>query len=340
MTRLIFLSFLLLLAGCASKQQIMSEHQIYQKMIDASLVLLVNGKENGSASFISEDGYIVGASHCIKFRDDDLEVISPKLGKLDVKLIALDKHHDMMLLKADLGERKAVFLPPSQRKVQTPEKVYQIGSPIYRRGVVQSGFVARDDTYFEYYGERHNHYIEIIHISVSIQSGTSGGPWVNRHGEFIGVQSGTLLVGDSPSGIAFMSPVSSFMDVIKSKKSARSYNLDFKVMPLETHNSSTIDRYKGYDFGLVVSEIKDESIAKKAGLNKWDLIVAVNEQPVKTASDLMNKVKQLKQKSVKLTIVELDSDKSSEKEVPVEIVEDRITYKNPPKEVAEDASSR
>lgn len=321
-------------AGCSSQPQKMDEHTLYQKMRDASLVLLVNGKENGSAAFISEDGYIASASHCIKFRDDKLEVISPLLGKLKVKLIALDKIHDMMLLKAELGEKKATFLPPAKSSVQTPEKIYQIGSPIYRRGVVQSGFVARDDTYYEFYGERHNHYIEIIHISVSIQSGTSGGPWVNNKGEYIGVQSGTLLVGDSPSGIAFMSPVTCFMDVINTKKSARSYNLDFKVMPLETHNTSTIERYKGYSQGLVVSDIQEGSIAKKAGLKKWDLIVAVNEHPVTTTAELMNKVRELKSEKVELTIVELDKEKSKSKSIPTEIIEDRIKFKSPPREVA------
>jgi len=323
-----------LIVGCVSSPQNLDEHVIYKKMRDASLVLLVNGKENGSAAFISPDGYIVGASHCIKFRDDKLEVISPALGKLKAKLIALDKVHDMMLLKADLGDKTTEYLPPSKEKVKTPERIYQIGSPIYRRGVVQSGFVARDDTYYEYYGERHNHYIEIIHISASIQSGTSGGPWVNSRGEYVGVQSGTLLVGDSPSGIAFMSPVLAFMDVITTKKSAKSYNLDFKVMPLETHNPSTIDRYKGYSRGLVVSDIQDESIAKKAGLNKWDLIVAVNEHPVTTVTEMMNKVRSFKSSSVKLTIVELDSDKSTDKTIPVEVVEDRIKFKSPPREVA------
>ena len=304
-------------------------------MRDASLVLLVNGKENGSAAFISPDGYIVSASHCIKFRDDKLEVISPVLGKLKAKLIALDKMHDMMLLKADLGDKKTVYLAPSQTPVKTPERIFQIGSPIYRRGVVQSGFIARDDTYYEFYGERHNHYIEIIHVSASIQSGTSGGPWVNSRGEYVGVQSGTLLVGDSPSGIAFMSPVLSFMNVIKEKKSARSFNLDFKVMPLETHNPSTIDRYKGYSRGLVVSDIQEDSIAKKAGLKKWDLIVAVNEHPVTTIAEMMNKVRSFKSNSVKLTIVELDKEKSEDKTIPVEVVEDRIKFKSPPREVAE-----
>ena len=334
MARLLFLVLLISLSACVSQPQKMDEHSLYKKMRDASLVLLVNGKENGSAAFISEDGYIVSASHCIKFRDDKLEVISPVLGKLTAKLIALDKIHDMMLLKAELGEKRATFLPPTKESVKTPEKVYQIGSPIFRRGVVQSGFIARDDTYYEFYGERHNHYIEIIHVSVSIQSGTSGGPWVNGKGEYIGVQSGTLLVGDSPSGIAFMSPVTSFMDVINSKKSARSYNLDFKVMPLETHNPSTIERYKGYSAGLVVSEIQEESIAKKAGLKKWDLIVAVNENPVTTTAELLNKVRALKSEKVELTIVELDEEKSKTKSIPTEIIEDRIKFKSPPREVA------
>jgi serine protease Do len=338
--RLLPILAIVFLFSCASKVKEKArlplvEHELYLKMKKATLVLLVNNKENGSAAFISSDGFIASASHCIRYRDDKIEVISDVLGRLPVRLVALDKAHDFMLLKADLKGKSADFLTPAKENVKTPEKLYQMGAPIFRRGVLQCGTVARDDTYFEYYGERHNHYLEIIHVSASVQGGTSGGPWVNRFGDFVGIQSGTLLVGDSPSGLAFMAPVNSFRKVIQTRKSARSYNFDFSVLPLEAQNPSTIKRYKGFSSGLVVSEIKSSSIAKDSGLSKWDLIIAVGDTPVRTTKDLITEIRKLKVKEVQLTIVELDQDKSKKLDVPVEIVEDRIKFQHPPKEVAD-----
>ena len=337
MRRLILISFLFATFSCTTlptKPAPLKQTELFTKMNRSSLVLLVNGKENGSAAFISEDGLAASAAHCIKFRDDKLEVISPVHGRLPAKLQAIDKAHDLILLKVDTKDKKIDFLKPSTSIPKTLDVVYQIGSPVYRRGVVQKGTIARNDIYYEYYGEHHKHYIEIIHVSASVQGGTSGGPWVNKQGEFIGIQSGTLLVGDSPSGIAFMAPVHKFMDIIQSRKSAQSRNLDFKVLPLEAHDSGTIKRYHNFKSGLVVSDISSESVARKGGLKKWDLIVAVDDIPVKSTKQLLDYVRSSDSKEIELTIIEIDEKKSKLKNIPVEIVEDRIIFRNLPKKVA------
>lgn len=342
MIRILTLFSLVLLVGCSIVSlppAPLAQDTLYDKMYRSSLVLLVNGKENGSAAFISADGLVASAAHCIKFRDDKLEVISPVYGRMNAKLQAIDKGHDVILLKVDTKGQRINYLPPAKSIPKTPEKVYQYGSPIYRRGVVQSGTIARNDLFYEYYGEHHNHYIEIVHVSATVQGGTSGGPWVNQNGEFIGVQSGTLLVGDSPSGIAFMAPVHKFREVIAKRKSAKSRNLDFKVLPLEAHDSGTIKRYSGYKEGLIVSDINSESIAKQAGLNKWDMIVAVNDTPVKTTKELLDLIRHSSADKVALTIVELDEKKSKIKTIPVEIVEDRIVFRNTPAKVASEQPS-
>ena len=75
-------------------------------------------------------------------------------------------------------------------------------------------------------------------------------------------------------------------------------------------------------------------LAKESGLSKWDLIVAINEKPVRTIKELIVEVRRLKANSVRLTIVQLDKKESKILVVPVDIVEDRITFKNPPKEVS------
>ena len=300
-------------------------------MHDSSLVILVNGQENGSATFISADGLAASASHCISFRDDKIEVISPIHGRLPAKLVAMDKGHDFLLIQVDIGERQIVHLPPAKTAAKTPDKVYQYGAPVYRRGVVQSGTIARDGIFYEYYGGYHNHYIGIVHVAASVQTGTSGGPWVNEKGEFIGVQSGTLLVGDSPSGIAFMAPVERLMPVIESKQNAVTRNVDFKVMPIETQEPNTIKRYGNFDRGLIITSISVESKTIKAGLEKWDLITAVNGKSVTSIKEFIESIKSSKDERLNMTIVSIDSETSSTLSVPIEIVEDRIGYRKEPK---------
>ena len=61
---------------------------------------------------------------------------------------------------------------------------------------------------------------------------------------------------------------------------------------------------------------------------------AVNDRPVGSIKEMMTIIRSLKEEYVRLTIVNLDEEKSSIKEIPVEIVEDRILFKNPPEKVA------
>ena len=283
-----------------------------------------------SGAFISADGYIATAAHILRYRDEKLEIISPQFGRIPVKLVALDKGHDFLLLKADLDQKKAEFLSIAKQMPQPTETVYQMGSPLYRRGVMQSGTVARADTYFEFYGDRHNHYVEIIHVAASMQNGTSGGAWINQKGELIGVQSGTLIISESPIGIAFMSPLENFLPVIQSKKSARTYSIDFKTTPLEAHDANTIKRYGGYKRGLVVGDMPASSKAREVGLENWDLIIAANDTPVYTVKEMLQIIQKAKRSSVALTVVALDQDKAEIKIVPVEIVEDKLVFSKVP----------
>ncbi|NQZ58061.1 MAG: serine protease [Lentisphaeraceae bacterium] len=304
-------------------------------MEKASLVLLVNKRESGSAAFISKDGYIISAAHCIKFRDDKIEMESPVHGRFPVKLIALDKLHDMMLLKADLGDEKITYLVPAKKMPEVTVRVYQFGAPIFRHGVVQSGTIARRKPYYEYYGPQYHHYIEIIHVAAPIQGGTSGGPWVNEFGEYIGLQSGTLLVGNSPCGLAFMAPVTAFQQVIDTRKSAVSRNLDFQLDALSSQGVDTIKRYRRQKEGLIVQHLRIGGLAEKAGLKEWDLIVAVNGEIVKTRAQVMGVVRRGTEKSVKLTVLPIDKTKSKIIEVPVDIVEDRVLFRESAKDVVQ-----
>ena len=121
MFRLLPILMMVLFCSCQSMQnkngrQAMKEHDLYLKMKKATLVLLVNSKENGSAAFISEDGYIASASHCIRYRDDKIEVISAEFGRLPVKLVDINNRFFFVIVTQGIYIRVAVI----QRIVNWP----------------------------------------------------------------------------------------------------------------------------------------------------------------------------------------------------------------------------
>ena len=70
---------------------------------------------------------------------------------------------------------------------------------------------------------------------MTVQPGTSGGPWVNGNGELVGVQSGIMTINKSNSGLAFMGGLKHVKELVRTKKSAKT--LTIEVIP-ELHSYS------------------------------------------------------------------------------------------------------
>jgi putative serine protease PepD len=226
--------------------------KIYQRCQAACVEVLVNGRHSGSGWFARADGLVVTAAHIFDRREGDIEVVSPGRGRMACSLLAVDRGHDVALLKTKASGGDFPVLLFSSSPLRVGDDVLQFGAPLYRAGVLQPGRVAQPDTSFEFYPDRKG-YVEVVHVWAMMQVGTSGGPWVDRAGKVVGLQSGLMSVEGKPVGVAFMVPAAPIRALMKTFGDAATPDAGFWVDQLWERDAEFLKKFRAGTEGLAVS---------------------------------------------------------------------------------------
>jgi Do/DeqQ family serine protease len=148
-------------------------------------------------------------------------------------------------------------------------------------------------------------YQDFIQTDAPINQGNSGGALVNTRGELIGINSQILSPSGGNIGIGFAIPANMARNVMTQlieHGSVRRGLLGVTVQPL----TSDIARSLRIDnaAGALVNSVTPDGAGAKAGLQRGDVIIAVNGRPVKDSNGLRNEVSQMMPGSdAKITIV-------------------------------------
>ncbi|RMG64544.1 MAG: PDZ domain-containing protein, partial [Calditrichaeota bacterium] len=124
--------------------------------------------------------------------------------------------------------------------------------------------------------------------------GNSGGPLVNALGEVIGMN--TFIFTGSPyeqgwAGIGFAIPVNRIKEIVKEIRTHGSINRDYWLGIVRVQDlNAQIVRALGLpvESGVIITQIERGSPAYRAGLREGDLIVALNDQPVKNVDQFVD----------------------------------------------------
>ncbi|MDG2214548.1 MAG: S1C family serine protease [Verrucomicrobiota bacterium] len=262
--------------------------KVYAQLKAASVEILVNGRLAGAGSVVDAQGHVLIANHMAPGEGARLEAQSKTLGVHALKVVARDKAHDLMLLQLPARKEAYPNLTLARNQPKAGQPVFLFGAPVFRHEVMISGMMARDQATYEFYDGA---FREIYHISAIAPIGTSGGPWVNVKGELIGVQSAAMTINGAHQGIAYSSPLYSLRELLDKKKPIQSATMQTGVEELWGQEPGFINKLPKDFRGLVVRQLQGNGVAAKAGLKEWDIIVAIDEQPVKRTDDLMRLIR-------------------------------------------------
>lgn len=262
---------LLLSAGCQ-----MSGRELYRRLDDASVAIFTGGRLNGSGWFADRDGLIVTAAHVVWGKKGDLEVVSPRFGRLPAKRIAVDLGADLALLRV---ARRAGGYPALELASAPPEpgeEVFLYGTALFRRQMMLPGRVARTEYRYEYMLEACR---RTWYVVGSSPGGTSGGCWVNARAQVVGNQSACMTLRKSYLGIAHLSTLDDIRRLLATRTSQTRPFLGCWVEEMHERNQDYIERFPPGTSGLVPAWIGKGGPAEKAGLNEWTLITSMDGQP-------------------------------------------------------------
>jgi serine protease Do len=139
-----------------------------------------------------------------------------------------------------------------------------------------------------------NTFQNFLQTDAAINPGNSGGPLLNTRGEVIGMNTMIATRGGSYEGIGFALPsntaVKVYNDIIRQGRVVRgSIGISWRDSASQT---DTLNAF-GLDHGVIVGTVTASGPAGKAGIKPDDVIVSINEKPVRDGDDLVTRVADL-----------------------------------------------
>lgn len=237
----------------------------------------------GSGVIITEDGYIVTNNHVIDGATD-LEVTLNNNKSYKAEVIGTAPQSDIALIKIDTNE-KLTYIPfGDSNNAKIGEWVLAVGNPFNLTSTVTAGIIsAKSRDLNEYDGN----FQSFIQTDAAINPGNSGGALVNIKGELIGINTAITSQTGSYVGYAFAVPsnntrkivedILEFGDVQKGILGINGGNLTSEIKAKYNLNETQ---------GVVITNVGEESGAKKAGLKVGDIIKEIDGIRIKKFSDL------------------------------------------------------
>ena len=248
----------------------------------------------GSGFVITEDGYILTNYHVIEDADS-IQVSFVDGTTYDATLVGGESENDIAVLKVDATGLTPVIIGDSDN-VKVGEQVVAIGNPLGELTFsMTSGIVsAKDRSITMENGEVMN----MIQTDTAINSGNSGGPLFDMYGQVIGITCAKLSGSRSSSstivGLGFAIPINDIKDMVTDiMENGYVTGKPYMGITVSTVPESISERY-GMSQGALVESVDESSCAAKAGLEKGDIITAMDGKTVISSAELVEAKKNYK----------------------------------------------
>ena len=204
-----------------------------------------------------------------------------RLKEVPATVVGTDPQTDLAVLKVPRKEvpdaEKRVAKLGDSSKVRVGDFVVAIGNPFGLENTATFGIVSALHRRIGL-----DRYENFIQTQAPINPGNSGGPLVNINAEVIGIN--TAIIANA-QGLGFAIPINLAKwvaeQLIEHGKVVRGW-LGVVIQEL----TPPIAQALGLDHGVIVTKVFPGSPAERAGLQPGDIILEVNGEPVKSATQL------------------------------------------------------
>lgn len=235
----------------------------------------------GSGVIISEDGYIVTNNHVIKDASE-IEITLNNKKAYKAKLIGTDAKMDIALLKIDSSEKLPYATFADSDNVKVGEWVLAVGNPYNLNSTVTAGIISAKARNLNSSGIQ-----SFIQTDAAVNPGNSGGALVNTNGELIGINTMISSMTGSYVGYSFAVPSNNARKIIQDIMEFG--NVQRGVLGIEggeLNNATSKELGVKETEGFYISKVVKNSGAEKAGLQKGDIVIKLDNQTVGTFAEL------------------------------------------------------
>ncbi len=237
---------------------------------------------SGSGFIFAPDGYIATNNHVVE-NATSIEVSLPDGTRFSGELVGRDAATDMAVVRILGSGLPTAFLGDSDA-LKVGQLAIAIGNPLGFESTVTTGVVSAVGRSLQSTTGR---LIEnVIQTDAALNPGNSGGPLVDSLGHVIGINTAII---QHAQGICFAVPVNSMRWVvsalIREGRVTRGFlGISAQAVPIPVR----VVRYYGLEAetGIQIVKVEKESPAAKSGLLPGDVIVSVNQEPVRNINDI------------------------------------------------------
>lgn len=245
----------------------------------------------GSGVIISTDGYIITNNHVIDGADE-LEVTMNDNRKFPAKIIGADPTTDIALIKIEATDLPTIPFGDSE-KLKVGEWVLAVGNPFNLTSTVTAGIVSAKSRGNIGAGGKDRSKIEsFIQTDAAVNPGNSGGALVNTKGELVGINTAIYSETGNFAGYSFAVPISIAGKVandLKQYGTVQRAVLGVLIQDPQYVPDAEKEKVKVLE-GAYIGGFAERSSAKEAGIEKGDVIVAVNGVKIKSSSALQEQI--------------------------------------------------
>ena len=251
----------------------------------------------GSGVIISNDGYILTNNHVVSDNSGDpADEITVHLNdgrEVEAVLVGRDSRTDVALLKIEESGLPFITMADSNQ-LRVGDIVFAIGNPLGVGQTSTMGIVsATGRTNLGLLGNQG--YENFIQTDAAINRGNSGGALVDAKGRLVGINTAIFSQSGGNIGIGFAIPSrlarTVVLELIDSGRVRRGY-LGVSISDLNPDMAEAFG-LESTD-GALIESVQDGSPAAKAGIERGDIIIRIEDRVVESVADLRLKVAALR----------------------------------------------
>ncbi len=242
----------------------------------------------GSGVIVQPDGLVVTNSHVIRGADE-IKVALNDGREFETEVLVDDEPSDIALLRiqADRGMKFPHAPVRPSDALEVGDLVLAIGNPFGVGQTVTSGIVsalARPNLNI-------NDYNFFIQTDAAINPGNSGGPLVSMDGHVVGINTAIYSRSGGSLGIGFAVPSEMVLTALTAEKAgfadargvARAWlGIGAQAIDADLAENLRLENPQG----VLVADLHPQSPLRKAGLERGDVIIELNNKGVRDPSEL------------------------------------------------------
>jgi len=241
----------------------------------------------GSGFIIHPDGYILTSSHVVESASSiEVSILGadgePRAYRAEV--VGEDPQSDFALLKIKAERKLPVLKLGTSASVDIADWLIVIGNPFGLAHSVTVGVVSykgRTDVT----PSGRTGYFDYLQTDASINPGSSGGPVLDLNGDVVAIANAVNVAGQ---GIGFAVPIDNAKEVLPQLAQYGHVRRGWMGISVKDLDAPLAERLG--QPGVIVSEVLDNSPAARAGIRVGDVILGLNDLPMRHAQLLRWKV--------------------------------------------------